>query len=206
MVRHESEFTSSDLKELRRIFGKSLDAALPGLKMAAAFYKGARERQVSSNVRTELLRLKAVLEKLKRTATALSPDAMLILERTFDYEAAVSHSSRPDGRGALAHATRASARARELVQNAQQGPRNSPGHLLASGVAGALSAARLPLSKGRDALLADVLRAVWQAVEPDRPDRVPEEMFPYIRAAANIGTRQDPELRAPKGRPTRRKK
>ena len=97
MVRHESDFTSSDLKELRRILGKSLDAALPGMKIAAAFYKGARERQVSSKVRTELLRLKAVLEKLERTATALSPDAMLILERTFDHEAAVSHSSRRRG-------------------------------------------------------------------------------------------------------------
>ena len=193
------QFSPSTVHELRDLLGAKLDAALPSLRFVAGMYEAIKQKaNRPEKARMELSRLEALLQRTESAIAKLSPDATAILQRTIDWDASSADNSYVTGIRTLAHARNACARARVAVKDAQVRPMNSPAILLAAGVAGSLSAARLPLSKGRDGLLARVLAVVWYAVDPEC---APVEIFRYLQAAVDIGLRQHPELKAPKGRP-----
>lgn len=205
-------FSAADLQELRDVLGDKLDGrsgagALLHLQFAAAVYRSVRDHAAGSRrARKELARLDALLRQVEELDAALSPDANLILERAWIDLNAPSASRDVDARQALSVAAGACAQVRARIKPLQSRSRalDNPGWFLAHGVAAALIAGGEPLSRGRDGSFARVLTVVWHAVEPKG---APEELFPYLKRAADVAGRVDPQLpKAPKGRRPRRRK
>lgn len=197
-------FTAPDLRDLHRLLGDRLEQALHGLQLGAAVYIAGREYEVATkSARRELEHLETLLHRIAAIERTLSRSAELILERTADHEAVLAGREYVTARTALAAAARASASAlRALKRHRNRPMTNTAARMLAVAVAGGLSHANLPLSKGRDGLFARVLTLVWHAVEPER---TPTEIFPYLRFAVDIARSDNPALAPPKGRPRRKR-
>jgi hypothetical protein len=161
-------FPADVLKRIRAILGpQATDLALRGLRRTAGFYDRVRGQKRSlSASQKQLARLATVLGRVQVFSNTLSPDALYTLCHTYDLKALEAHKPFARGDEALRVAMLACDRALHLVQIARRGPRNKPKALLAVGIAGALSNAHQPLSKGADGLFARVLTEVWHAVDP----------------------------------------
>lgn len=192
----EDGFPPATLHELRELLGSRLDAALPWLEVAAAFYEMVLPLALPADVRNEI---KALVELLGETTNAikkLSPDAVALC----------SHLNDPTVSGARVHIHQSLIQVAEACEQARVASRiacgkvDSPATVLATGVAGALAIAEVSLSKGRDGLFARVLAVVWHAADPDN---APEDTFRYVRAAVDIVLADHPGLRAHRGRPKR---
>ena len=195
---HYFQFSSDALAELRDLLGERLNNALQSLELAAGFCEsGKRLRELSRRGRQELRRLEKKIATANIAIATLSPEATRFLQYRLDWSTSVASNQYVSSHWTMLQARQAGERARVVVVEAQKRPRNSMGVLLAAGVAGALSHAGVPLSKSRDGLFAKVLGVVWHDVDA----RAPEEVFRYVRAAVDIALRQDPHVRAPKGRP-----
>ena len=196
------DFTPLDLEELRELLGDRLPEALSGLQLAAAIYIGARSfRSQRRSTRTELQRLGATFVRTERAVAALSPVSREVLAALYDWRALRSGAPLVSGFEAVILAADACTDARNRLADLQTRSLNAAATLLAHAVAGALAGAQLPISKGRSGLFAKVLSVIWYAV--DR--KAPTEVAPYVRIAASVARRNNPELAAPKGRPRRRK-
>jgi len=194
------EFSASELRDLTHLLGDRLDKVLPSLEMVAYFYRSSLDRpRVPYAARREL----AVLERfLQRTETAianLTPGANYVLQHTIDETASMTATSWAFvyGIDAVTEANSACARARSIVSKAKSYGAGSWKTALAFGVAGALTGAGLPVSKGRDGLFAKVLVLVWSSVEPEF---TPVEVFRHLKRAADFSASRN-ALPPSKGRP-----
>lgn len=195
----EYDFPESSIQELRKLLGSKLERALPSLKFVANLYVSVcRLTRTPSDVRREVAKLLEIIEKAETAIEGLSPDARQLLRYATDLDASSGADTPISAYYTLTQTAATLKSARLSVRHLCKRPRNSPATLLASGVAGSLAFAGVPLSKGRDGLFARVLSVVWYALEPDR---APVEIFPYIRAAVDIGLNQNPELKVRRGRP-----
>jgi hypothetical protein len=193
------EFSPATLQELRHLLGNRLDAALPILMAAANFYSdGQPFSNVAASVRNEIARVIALVEKTEVAIKRLSPGARQLLHHTTDYDASLGAKEWISVDYTLSRLAVVCERVRLASKDALVRPINSPGMVLAVGVAYALAHAEVPLSKGREGKVARVLEVVWYALAPDRD---PQRLMPDLRAAVNMVLSENPKLKARRGRP-----
>jgi hypothetical protein len=198
------EFPPDVLQRIRAILGPhETDLVLPRLRRAATFYIYARQRDRSlSGAQKQLARLATVLARVQMFRKTLSLAALYTLRQTYDFQAIETGEPAVTGDEVLLVAIAECDRALNLVQRALKKKPNNPKVLFAVGIAVALGGAQQRLSKGADGLFARVLTEVWFAVDPDG---WPKDVTPYVRQAVDLAVRHNPELRAPRGRPHKRR-
>jgi hypothetical protein len=198
-------FTETALQDLHECLGDKLGGALPYLKLTVVLHRSAKDYAAASRrAQKQLSTLKALLRRVEKITTTLSPDTNLILERaSIDMNAPLISSEPLTAREALSAAVRACAQVRARLGTPSR-RRDRAAWFLPHGVARALRAVGEPLSKGRDGLFGRVLTLVWHEAEPNGS---PEEVFPYLKGATDVARMLDPKLPKPaRGRKTRKQK
>jgi hypothetical protein len=160
-------------------------------------------RSNRKRAKSEISRIERSLTDLVRLDKELSSDCRSVLEGSWQ---PLTGSQYANASQPLSVAVFAAAQALALLRKSGRSfdRLDLASRFLAHGVARAFVDAGLPLSKGRDGLLARVLTVVWHAVEPER---VPSEVFPLIKVAVDTTFVMDPgSFAAPRGRPRKKKR
>jgi hypothetical protein len=156
------EFSRETHRELRRLLGARLETALPSLQFIAGFYQSTRVFfEVSPETRKEIRKLQAVLKNVETVIGRIRRDTKQLLRHATDWSTSGATNTATSAYYTLLRAAQTCERARLAIGDVSLPPSHRAGTFLAAGVAGALSSAKIPLSKGRDGLLAKVLTVVW---------------------------------------------
>ena len=190
------QFSAEDLTFFEAEFGEKLPVVLPSLRFGAQLFRAAKTSVGNAAIQKALKQLDRRLDGAQNALTTLPSDARFRLMPVCEPPEALEML--------LQRAWAAMQLVRDQIRVARTTYyrwRPRPGMLLASAVAGACERGGLRVGISRGGAFARVLRQVWCAVEGTAPD----DLFPYVKEAADIHRRQNPHSRPPIGRPRKKK-